>query len=283
MWREVPPGVSSFHPPSPSSSFLPFFFFLFFFILYERQSLLPNTEAPQELIIQKTRAPQRTKRTRVGGGWEKRRKKKRWSKDEGWCKGGNRVFACVCVLSSLLMNVKSLSEPRGILHIPQASLLWLPLLYFPSHWLWWTMPDIPAKLSTNYLLNMFVHVGWAADLIEGGGSTFPVLNASSVPSKQRRYGGRGGYGLRRVAYLQELIILMPVIMCFAYFWCASVQTGRVNKRMTANMSKGRPCCLCALEIPVCTSGGFAWVCVCARRGGGVWRGGTWLTWMSEHR
>lgn len=29
----------------------------------------------------------------------------------------------VCVLSSLLMNDKSLSEPRGILHIPQAYLL----------------------------------------------------------------------------------------------------------------------------------------------------------------
>lgn len=57
----------------------------------------------------------------------------------------------------------------------------------------------------------------SADLIEGGDSTFPVLNASSVPSKQRSFGGRGGYGLRRVAYLQELIILMPVIMCFAYF------------------------------------------------------------------
>lgn len=160
---------------------------------------------------------------------------------------------CVCVLSSLVMNVKSLSEPRGILHIPQAYLLWLPLLYFPSHCLLWTMPDIPVKLSTNYLLNMFVHVGWVPDLIEGGGSTFPVLNASPMPSKQRRFGGR--YGFRRVAYLQELIILMPVIMCFAYFWCASVPTGRVNNRMMANMSKGRPCCLWALEIPVCTSGG----------------------------
>lgn len=54
---------------------------------------------------------------------ESAKKKKRWSKDKGWCKGGNWVFACVCVLASLLMNVKSLSEPRGILHITQASLL----------------------------------------------------------------------------------------------------------------------------------------------------------------
>lgn len=99
-------------------------FSFFFFILYKRQSLLPNTEAPQELIIQKTRAPQRTRRTREAGGRRLRgAAKKRWSKDEGLCKGGNRVFACVCVLSSLLMNVKSLSEPRGILHIPQAYLL----------------------------------------------------------------------------------------------------------------------------------------------------------------
>lgn len=165
------------------------------------------------------------------------------------------------------MNVKSLSEPRGILHIPQAYLLWLPLLYFPSHCLWWTVPDIPAKLSTNYLLNMFVHVGWTAHLI-GGGDVLPSLCWSPPPCPPSR-GGSGGYGLRRVAYLQELIILMPVIMCFAYFWCASVQTGRVNKRMTANMSEGRPCCLWALEIPVCTSGGFAWMCMCRRGGVGV--------------
>lgn len=86
--------------------------------------------------------------------------------------------------------------------------------------------------------------------------------AERTPPCPPSRGGSGGYGLRRMAYLQELIILMPVIMCFAYFWCASVQTGRVNKRMTANMSKGRSCCLWALEIPVCTSGGFAWVYVC---------------------
>lgn len=54
--------------------------------------------------------------------------RERRSEDEGLCKGGKRVFAYVCVrvcvvLSSLLMTAKSLSEPRGILHIPQASLL----------------------------------------------------------------------------------------------------------------------------------------------------------------
>lgn len=165
MERSAPRGLK-FSPSFSIFFFSPFLFLSFFFILYKRQSLLPNTEAPQELIIQKTRAPQRTRRTREAGGRRLRgAAKKRWSKDEGLCKGGNRVFACVCVLSSLLMNVKSLSEPRGILHIPQAYLLWLPLLYFPSHSLWWTVPDIPGKLSTNYLLNMFVHVGWTAHLI----------------------------------------------------------------------------------------------------------------------
>lgn len=192
MWREVPPGVSSFHPPSPSSSFLPFFFFLFFSSCMRDKASCQTLKPPRSSSYRKLELLRGRKEQGWGEVERSGEKKKRWSKDEGWCKGGNRVFACVCVLSSLLMNVKSLSEPRGILHIPQASLLWLPLLYFPSHWLWWTMPDIPAKLSTNYLLNMFVHVGWAADLIEGGGSTFPVLNASSVPSKQRRYGGRGG-------------------------------------------------------------------------------------------
>lgn len=109
---------------------------------------------------------------------------------------------------------------------------------------------------------MFVHVGWTAHLIEGAlylPSAAPLLHALQV------WEVGGGCGLWRVAYLQELVILMPVIMCFAYFWCASVQTGRVNKRMTANMSEGPLCCFWALEIPVCTGGGFIWVCM-------------WLSW-----
>lgn len=69
-----------------------------------------------------------------------------------------------------------------------------------------------------------------------------------------------GCGLRRVAYLQELVILMPVIICFAYFWCSFVQTRRVNKRMMANMSEGPLTFLWALEIPPCAHGGFVWVC-----------------------
>lgn len=74
MWGEVPPGVWSFHPPSPSSSFFPRLFsvLFLFFILYERQSLLPNTETPQELIIQKTRpGGEGEERTAGGreGGW----------------------------------------------------------------------------------------------------------------------------------------------------------------------------------------------------------------------
>lgn len=50
-----------------------------------------------------------------------KRQRERWSKDEGLCKGGKTVFvrvpvrACVC---ALLINVKSLSEPRGTQHIP---------------------------------------------------------------------------------------------------------------------------------------------------------------------
>lgn len=49
------------------------------------------------------------------------RQRERRSKDEGLCKGGKTVFvrvpmcACAC---ALLINVKSLSEPRGIRHIP---------------------------------------------------------------------------------------------------------------------------------------------------------------------
>lgn len=190
MWREVPPGVSSFHPPSPSSSLLPFFFFLFFSSCMKDKASCQTLKPPRSSSYRKLELLRgREEQGRRGEEVEGSGKKKRWSKDEGLCKGGNRVFACVCVLSSLLMNVKSLSEPRGILHIPQAYLLWLPLLYFPSLCLWWTVPDIPAELSTNYLLNMFVHVGWTAHLIGGGGSTFHVLIASSVPSKQRRFGG----------------------------------------------------------------------------------------------
>lgn len=144
MWREVPPGVSSFHPPSPSFSLLspsPFLFLFlllpsFFFISYERQSLLPNAEAPQELIIQKTRAPRRMKEQAMGKGrWGARRvcvcvcvSTERWEQRRGACvkvgRGCLRVCACahecerVCACCSLLINVKSLSEPRGILHIP---------------------------------------------------------------------------------------------------------------------------------------------------------------------
>lgn len=80
---------------------LSFFLFPLFFISYVRQSLLPNREAPQDLIIQKTRAPQRMRGTSKKGEVEESREK-----DEVLCNGGNGVFACVCVLSSLLMNVK---------------------------------------------------------------------------------------------------------------------------------------------------------------------------------
>lgn len=57
-------------------------------MLYERQSLLPNTEAPQELIIQRTRAPQRTRRTREVGGRLRGAAKK---------KDGVKMRACVKV------------------------------------------------------------------------------------------------------------------------------------------------------------------------------------------
>lgn len=56
----------------------------------------------------------------------------------------------------------------------------------------------------------------------------------------------------------------------------SVQTERVNKRMTANMSEGPLCCLWALEIPACTSGGF--ICVCACWGGEGMKG-----WHLTHK
>lgn len=102
------------------------FLFFSFFISYERQSLLPNTEAPQELIIQKTRSPQRTRRTSERGG--RRRAERDAAKMRACVKVGRGclhlcVCMCVCVLSTLLMTVKSLSELQGILHIPQASLL----------------------------------------------------------------------------------------------------------------------------------------------------------------
>lgn len=192
MERSAPRGLK-FSPSFSIFFFSPFLFLSFFSSCMKDKASCQTLKPPRSSSYRKLellRGREEQER-RGGGGWGERQKK-RWSKDEGLCKGGNRVFACVCVLSSLLMNVKSLSEPRGILHIPQAYLLWLPLLYFPSHCLWWTVPDIPAKLSTNYLLNMFVHVGWTAHLIGergGGGSTFPVLIASSVPSKQRRFGG----------------------------------------------------------------------------------------------
>lgn len=102
MWGEVPPGVSSFHPPSPSSSFLSVslsFSFFLFFISYERQSLLPNTEAPQELIIQKTRAPRRTGRTSETGG--RRRAERDGAKTRACVKVGRgclHTCVCVCVL-----------------------------------------------------------------------------------------------------------------------------------------------------------------------------------------
>lgn len=218
MWREVPPGVSSFHPPSPSSSFLPFFFFLFFSSCMRDKASCQTLKPPRSSSYRKLELlrGQEEQGRRWGRLVEWQKKKKRWSKDEGWCKGGNRVFACVCVLSSLLMNVKSLSEPRGILHIPQAYLLWLPLLHFPSHCLLWTMPGIPGKLSTNYLLNMFVHVGWTAHLIEGGVSTFPVLIASSLPSKQRRFGGGMDLGLSpRAHYINASnYVFCLLLMCF---------------------------------------------------------------------
>lgn len=123
MWRKVPPGVSSFHPPSLSSSFLQFFFFLFSSCIRDKASCQtlkpPRSSSYRKLELRRGREEQGR---RVDCG-ERQKKKKRWSKDEGCCKGGNRVFACVCVLSSLVMNVKSLSEPQGILHIPQAYLL----------------------------------------------------------------------------------------------------------------------------------------------------------------
>lgn len=56
----------------------------------------------------------------------------------------------------------------------------------------------------------------------------------------------------------------------------SVQTERVNKRMTANMSEGPLCCLWALEIPACTSGDF--ICVCACWGGEGMKG-----WHLTHK
>lgn len=48
-------------------------------------------------------------------------------------------------------------------------------------------------------------------------SARPSLHCSPPETQGGAEGRMGGGGLRRVAHLQELIILMPVIMCFADF------------------------------------------------------------------
>ncbi len=93
-----------------STSFDPFssyVFFSVFFLSYERQSLLPNTEAPQELIIQKTGAPRRTRRTSRRG--RQRRAKRDGAKTKACVKVGRGclhlcVCVCVCMCSFFIVN-----------------------------------------------------------------------------------------------------------------------------------------------------------------------------------
>lgn len=68
MWREVPPGVSSFYPPSQSSFILGLSLFS---ARVRDKASLPNAEAPQELIIQKTRVPPRMRRNSERGGGDR--------------------------------------------------------------------------------------------------------------------------------------------------------------------------------------------------------------------
>lgn len=113
MWGEVPPGVSSFYPPSPSFSIPCVFSFSLFSSCMRDKASCQTLKPPRSSSYRKLGLAEKREEQARGGGTEEGRAIR--GKTRGLCKGGKRVLTCAraCACSFYIVNDLRVHQSHG--------------------------------------------------------------------------------------------------------------------------------------------------------------------------